>query len=151
MNQLFTVTETSRNMVLKFLENHTLEQLNKIPEGFTNNLIWNIGHIVVTQQLLVYKFSGLPMMVSDELVEKYRKGTKPEQDVSQAEVNEIRSLLFKTIEKTREDFDNDIFQNYTEYPTSTGFVLKSAYGAMTFNSFHEGIHIGMMMTIRKFL
>lgn len=151
MNQLFTVTETSRNMVLKFLENHTLEQLNKIPEGFTNNLIWNIGHIVVTQQLLVYKLSGLPMMVSDELVEKYRKGTKPEQDASQAEVNEIRSLLFKTIEKTREDFDNDIFQNYTEYPTSTGFVLKSAYGAMTFNSFHEGIHIGMMMTIRKFL
>lgn len=151
MNQLFTVTETSRNMVLKFLENHTLEQLNKIPEGFTNNLIWNIGHIVVTQQLLVYKLSGLPMMVSDELVEKYRKGTKPEQDASQAEVNEIRSLLFKTIEKTREDFDNDIFQNYTEYPTSTGFVLKSAYGAMTFNSFHEGIHVGMMMIIRKFL
>jgi len=33
----------------------SLEQLNKIPEGFNNNLIWNIAHCVVTQQLLCYK------------------------------------------------------------------------------------------------
>lgn len=151
MDQLFTVTETSRNMVSKFLENHTLEQLNKIPDGFSNNLIWNIGHIVVTQQLLIYKLSGLPMMISDEILEKYRKGTKPEQDATQAEVEEIKSLLFKTIEKTKEDYENGIFKSYTEYPTSTGFVLKSAVGAITFNNFHEGIHIGVMMNIRKFV
>ncbi|MES2573420.1 MAG: DinB family protein [Bacteroidota bacterium] len=149
MDQLFTVAETSRNMVSKFLENHTLEQLNKIPEGFSNNLIWNIAHIIVTQQLLVYKLSGLPMMVSDELAEKYRKGTKPEQDATQAEVDEIKSLLFKTINKTKEDYENGIFKNYTEYPTSTGFILTSALAAMTFNSFHEGVHIGVMMGIRK--
>jgi hypothetical protein len=91
------------------------------------------------------------MMISDELVEKYRKGTKPEQDATQAEVDEIKFLLFKTIEKTKEDYTNGIFQNYTEYPTSTGFVLTSAIGAMTFNSFHEGVHIGIMMNIRKFI
>ena len=138
-------------MVSKFLENHTLEQLNKIPEGFSNNLIWNIAHIIVTQQLLVYKLSGLPMMISDELVEKYKKGSKPDLFVSQAEVDEIKSLLVKTIEKTKVDFDNEIFKNYNEYPTSTGFVLKSAGSAMAFNNFHEGLHIGIMMSIRKFI
>jgi hypothetical protein len=35
----------------------TLEQLNKIPEGYNNNLIWNIAHVVVVQQMLVYKLS----------------------------------------------------------------------------------------------
>jgi len=123
----------------------------QIPEGYTNNLIWNIAHIIVTQQLLVYKFAGLPMLVSDDLIDTYKKGTKPEKDASQAEVDEIKSLLFKTIEKTKEDYDNGIFKNYTEYPTSTGFVLKSADGAMAFNNFHEGLHIGIMMSIRKFL
>jgi hypothetical protein len=47
------------------------DQLNTIPEGYSNNLIWNIAHIVV-QQMLVYKLSGLPMMISDEMV-KYKK------------------------------------------------------------------------------
>ena len=151
MNQLFTITETSRNMVSKILENHSLVQLNKIPEGFSNNLIWNIAHIVVTQQLLVYKLSGLPTMVSDEIIEKYKKGTKPEQDASQAEVDEIKSLLFITIKKTKEDYDNGIFKNYNEYPTSTGFILNNVEDAMAFNNFHEGLHIGILMSLRKFV
>jgi hypothetical protein len=151
MNQLFTITATSRNLVSKILENHSLEQLNKIPEGFSNNLIWNIGHIVVTQQLLVYKLSGLKMMVSDELVEKYKKGTKPEQEVTQVEVDEIKSLLFATIEKTKKDYESGIFKNFQEYPTSTGFILKNVADAMAFNNFHEGLHIGILMSLRKFV
>jgi hypothetical protein len=151
MNQTFDITFASRKIVSQFLENHTLEQLNKIPEGFKNNLIWNIAHVVVTQQMLVYKFSGLAMMVSDELVQKYMKGTKPEHNATQAEVDEIKSLLFKTIDQTKEDFDNTIFKNYQEYPTSTGFVIKSAEDAMAFNYFHEGLHIGIMMGLRKFI
>jgi hypothetical protein len=151
MNQTFNVNTTSRNMISKILENHTLEQLNKIPEGFSNNLIWNIAHVIVTQQLLVYKLSGLPMMVSDELIEKYKKGTKPEQNVTQEEVEEIKSFLFTTIEKTKEDYAIGIFKSYQEYPTSTGFVLTSAEGAMNFNNFHEGLHIGILMSLRKFV
>ena len=151
MQRTFEITTTSRKIVSQILENHSLEQLNKIPEGFKNNLIWNIAHIVVTQQLLVYKFSGLPMMVSEELVQKYMKGTKPEHNATQAEVDEIKSLLHKIIDQTKQDFDNKIFENYQEYPTSTGFVLKNAEDAMMFNNFHEGLHIGIMMGLRKFI
>ncbi len=151
MQQIFDITNTSRKILSQFLEKHSLEELNKIPEGFSNNLIWNIGHIVVVQQMLVYKLSGLPMIISDEMVEKYKKETKPEFNFTQAEVDEIKSLLSKTIDQTKEDFDNKIFKNYQEYPTSTGFTIKSAEDAMVFNNFHEGLHIGVMMGIRKFL
>lgn len=151
MNQTFDITRTSRKMIAPFLENYTLEQLNTIPDGFSNNLIWNIAHIVVTQQLLVYKLSGLSANVSDEMIEKYRKGTKPEHIVTQTEVDEIKSLLFTTIDQTELDFENKIFNNFDEYPTSTGFVLKSAKEAMIFNNFHEGLHLGILMSIRKFV
>ena len=151
MQRTFEITRTSRKIVSQFLESYPLEQLNKIPDGFKNNLIWNIAHIVVTQQLLVYKFSGLPMMVSDELVQKYMKGTKPELDATQADVDEIKTLLTKTINQTEEDYDNGIFKNYQEYPTSTGFVLRNVEDAMVFNNFHEGLHIGIMMSLRKLI
>ena len=151
MQRTFEITRTSRKIVSQFLDNYSLHQLNKIPNGFKNNLIWNIAHIVVTHQLLVYKFSGLPMMVSDELVQKYMKGTKPELDATQADVEEIKTLLAKTIDQTKEDYDNGIFKNYQEYPTSTGFVLRNVEDAMVFNNFHEGLHIGIMMSLRKLI
>ena len=151
MQATFEINLSSRNLLLQFLENHTLAQLNKIPEGFANNLIWNIGHIVTVQQMLVYKLSGLGMMISDEMVDTYKKGTKPEREISQDEVNEIKNLLFSTLEQTKEDFANDIFEDYMEFTTSVGFTIKSAKSAMEFNNYHEALHTGIMMQIKKFI
>lgn len=149
MQEILEITKTSRNMISKLVQGYTLEQLNKVPEGFKNNLIWNVAHVVVTQQLLVYKLSGLPMMVSEDLVEKYKKGTQTEHVASQEEVDEIMALLTKAIDQTAVDINNNLFQNFAEYPTSTGYVLNSAKDAMSFNNFHEGLHIGVIMAIRK--
>jgi hypothetical protein len=151
MTSTFDINQTSRNVLLKFLENHTLEQLNTIPHGFSNNLIWNIAHIIVVQQMLVYNLSGIPMMVSDEMIAKYKRGTKPEGSVTQAEVDEIKSLLFTTLEQTKKDFENNIFKNYTEFTTMSGYNVKSAKSAMEFNIYHEATHTGIMMQIRKFI
>jgi hypothetical protein len=151
MEVTFDINQTSRNIISKFLENHTLEQLNTIPEGFSNNLIWNIAHIVVVQQMLVYNLSGLPMMVSDEMAARYKRGTKPEHTVTQEEVDEIKTLLFPTLEQTKKDFADDIFKNYTEFTTMSGFNIKSAKAAMEFNIYHEAVHTGIMMQIRKFI
>jgi len=151
MQSTFDINLSSRNILLKFLENNSLEQLNTIPEGFSNNLIWNIGHIVVVQQMLVYKLSGLPMMISEAMVEKYKKGTKPETEVTQPEVDEIKHLLFATLEQSKTDFANGIFKGYSEFTTMTGFTIRDAKGAMEFNNYHEAVHTGIMMQIRKFL
>ena len=151
MTQTFDINLSSRNMQLRFLENYSLEQLNTIPEGFSNNLIWNIAHIIVVQQMLVYNLSGLPMMVSAEMVERYKRGTKPENPLSQGEVDDIKALLFVTLEQTQKDFEKGIFQNFTEFTTMTGYHVKDAKSAMEFNNFHEATHLGIMMQIRKFL
>ncbi|WP_407635809.1 DinB family protein [Solitalea canadensis] len=44
---------------MKLKLKYTIDQLNKVPAGFNNNLIWNIGHEIVAQQALIYKSSGL--------------------------------------------------------------------------------------------
>ncbi|SFB13141.1 DinB superfamily protein [Flavobacterium swingsii] len=151
MQSTFEINKTSRNLLLQFLENHSLAQLNKIPEGFANNIIWNIGHIVTVQQMLVYKLSGLGMMISDEMVDTYKKGTKPEREIKQEEVDEIKKLLFSTLEQTKEDFANDIFDEYMEFTTGVGFTIKNAKSAVEFNNYHEALHTGIMMQIKKFI
>ncbi|GEM55411.1 hypothetical protein B0A58_00460 [Flavobacterium branchiophilum NBRC 15030 = ATCC 35035] len=151
MQESFKITQTSRKILASFLEQYTVEQLHKIPDGFSNNLIWNIGHVIVTEQLLVYKLSGLPMMVTDEMVEKYRKGTKPSEEITENEVKLLQELLFATINQTQKDFENGVFKNYQEYPTSTGFVLQNVKDAIAFNNLHEGIHLGIILGLRKFI
>lgn len=151
MNSVFEVQKTIREILLKVLDNHSLEQLNKIPQGFSNNLIWNIAHCVSAQQSLAYKLSGLPVIVSEEFISKYSKGTKPEGDVSQVEVDQIRVLLKTTLEQTEQDFENKLFVNYKEYTTSMGFTLRNIQNALDFNNYHEGLHTGIIMSIRKFV
>jgi hypothetical protein len=149
MEQTFELNRTCRKLIAPFLEEYTLDQLNTIPEGFSNNLFWNIAHVVVTQQLLIYKLSGLNMLVSDELVDKYKKGTKPEHIATQADVDEIKQLLFDLIDQTQADYGSGVFTQFTEYPTSSGFVLKNVKDAMAYNNFHEGLHLGIIMSLKK--
>ena len=151
MDATFKIWETSRKLYLKLIENYSLEQLNKIPDGFSNNLAWNLGHIIVSQQGLVYRLSGLPVYVSDEMTNTYKNGSKPTGKTTQAEIDELKVLLFSLIEKTKEDYANGKFVSYNEYTTGTGFHLASTKEAIEFNNYHEGLHLGFMMNIRKFI
>ncbi|HRB71274.1 MAG: DinB family protein [Flavobacterium sp.] len=151
MKTSFEITRMNRRKLLDVLENNTLEQLNKVPEGFSNNLIWNIAHIVVVQQMLVYKLSGLPMQISDVMVDTYKRGTKPEADVTADEVETIKQLLTSTVDQTEADYNAGIFRDYTDFTTMSGFVITNAQQAIEFNNYHEGIHVGIMMSIRKFI
>ena len=151
MESTFKIWETNRHIYLSFLENYSLEQLNKIPEGFSNNLIWNIGHIIAVQQGLVYRLSGLPMDISEKMKTTYQKGSYPTGTTTQEEVDEIKDLLFSLIAKTKKDYADGKFISYSAYTTSTGFHLATSQEAMEFNNYHEGIHLGCMLNIKKFI
>lgn len=151
MHYAFDITLKNRKFLNSFLKSFSLEELNKVPKGFNNNIIWNIAHVVVTQQLLVYNLSGLPMITDDEMVAKYRQGTKVEKDVTQDEVNEIKELLFLTVEKMKEDYDKGVFKTFNSYTTSTNISMTNVEEAIEFNNFHEGIHLGYILALKKSL
>jgi hypothetical protein len=151
MDASFKIWKTNRHLYLKLLNNYSLEQLNKIPDGFSNNLVWNLGHIIVAQQGLVYRLSGLPVNVSEDMTNTYKNGSKPTGQTTQAEVDELKELLISLMEKTKADYTAGKFQNYTEYTTGTGFHLASTKEAIEFNNYHEALHLGFMMNIRKFI
>ena len=149
MNTQLDITLQTRKILFNILKNTSRENLLKIPDGFRNNIWWNIAHVMVTQQLLVYKLSNLPMKISQELVDKYKKGTAPNGMATDDEINEVLEFLFSTVEFTIEDFENGLFKNFNEYSTSAGVVLKNVNDAISFNLFHEGIHLGVILSLQK--
>jgi hypothetical protein len=149
MKTQFDILKKSRQLTLKAINGLTLDQIHTIPEGFKNNIAWNVAHLVVTQQLLQYKLSGLDCLVPDELIEEHRKGTVPTKTFTEEEFEEVTDLLAGLPDTLEEDFNEGIFENYNGYETSTGFVLDTFETAVNFNNYHEGIHLGIILSLKK--
>ena len=64
-------------------------------------------------------------MISNEMIEKFQKGTKPEHNVTQQEVDEIKVLLFSTLEKTKQDFAENIFFQFIVDACQTKSQMQS--------------------------
>jgi len=149
MKTQFELLIKSRELVLQVIDDLTIEQLQTIPKGFKNNIAWNVAHLLVTQQLLHYKLSGVNCLIPDDLIADFRKGTFPTRNFTNEEFDEIKDLLSALPETLIEDYEADIFQDYEEYQTSTGFVLDSLETAIAFNNYHEGLHLGIIRSIKK--
>ena len=151
MSSNHNLTLKNRVLLSKFLEKFSLDQLNTVPKGYRNSIFWNVAHTIATQQLLVYGLSNVPMLVDPELVKTYRKDTKTVREATPDELTLVKSLLFSTIEQTQTDYENGVFKNYTPYTTSINETLNTIDEAISFNTFHEGIHLGYILAMKNSL
>lgn len=149
MEKLFDVILKNRTMLHHHLHTIPKEDLFKIPKGFNNNIWWNIAHVVVTTQILAYKLSGNNYVIEEELVNRYRKGTFPEGEPSDAEMEKIATYLFSTVEQLQTDYNNGKFTTYEDYMTTPKVQLQSVEDAISFNVFHEGIHLGSILALKR--
>ena len=146
----FEVNRVSRQNILKLIDGLSVEQLNKIPEGYNNNIIWHVGHLIATQQLLIYRLSNTEVLITENIIDEFRKGTKPEKQYSEDDIEELKSLFIEVVHRTEQDYNYDVMNAYKEdYPTSYGIVLKNVDDAVKFNNIHEGLHLGYIMAMRK--
>ena len=151
MKTQFNLLRQTRKNILADIESLSLDQINHIPQNFNNNIAWHLGHIVVTPQLLQYKMSGLEPKISAEMIDLYRKGTKPGNPLNEAEYLELRNLLIELPDELETDYNEGLFKNYMTYETSYGFTLNNIEDAIAFANVHEAVHYGMMKGMIKLL
>jgi len=147
----FYLLKSTRENFLRVINKLSPEQLNTIPEGFNNNLAWNLGHVLVTQQLLCYNLSGNKVVINEDWIHKYRKGTKPMNLIEREEIDDIKELLVSTVDILQKDYEQGLFLSFQEYSTSYGVTLQSIEEAISFNLAHEAMHLGSMIMLRKFV
>lgn len=151
MEMLFDILLKNRKILHGHLEHTPREDLFKIPEGFNNNIWWNIAHVVVTPQLLVYGLSGMDFTIEKELIDKYRKGTFPEGEPTKQEMEKISAYLFSTVKLIQLDYEHGKFKSFKEYMTTPKIGLNNVEDALAFNVFHEGLHLGAILALKKAL
>lgn len=146
--ELIEALRQTRHNLLKTVEAYTIDEMNVVPEGFNNSLLWNLGHVWVTQKMLHYGLSGLPLNIEDELVNQFRKGSKAivwkEETLSR-----IKSDFLQSIDDLERDLNANIFKEFRPYRTSYNVELESLDDALWFNNMHEAMHLGYMLAMRK--
>jgi hypothetical protein len=148
MDKRFDIIFKTRNNFLNLVNSLTIEQLNTIPTGFNNNIAWNFGHIIVTQQILCYTRAGLPV-TNNKLVEKYQKGTRPETFIGVDEITLLKSLLLASVEKMVNDYATGVFKTYIPFLTSYGVEIKNQEDAIHYLPVHDALHYGYSLALKR--
>ena len=149
MSNVIDILKHPRLSILETLKGFSIEQLNKIPEGHNNNIAWNLGHMAAVQQTLCYLRSGVPYVLDEDFINAYKGGTKPEKFIDEAEFEHIKTNLFVPLEQLERDLKADIFKTFTPLTTRYGVQLNNVDDALAFLPFHEGLHTGYIMSMRK--
>lgn len=151
METSLSLWKTNRGHYEKVLHKFSPDQLFKIPDGFSNNLIWNVGHAIAVQQLLIYRRGGQDVLIPDSLFKKYNPGTQSSEEVIEADIETLKNFVTAPIEPTIADVQANKFTTYKPFTSGAGFHIDNIEAAIEFNNYHEAIHMGYIMSIRKFL
>ena len=149
MKKQFEIFKIYRKSLVQEIDDLSIEQLQKIPEGFKNNIFWNVAHTLVSQQILHYKMSGLNPLITNDWIENYQNGTFPRFVITEDEIDYLKSKLIITAEQLEEDFNEKKFESYTEFETKMGIVISSVEDAINLNNTHEALHYGIVSSMKK--
>jgi len=149
MNTQIAIIQKPRLQVLNIIEGLTLDELNYIPAGFKNNIIWNMGHMIAAQQGICYKRAGLPLTIDETFFMTFKPGTQPERLYTADDLALIKDLFFSTLTQLEADLQTGMFGNYTPFVTRYGFEITSINDAVSFLPFHEGAHAGTVIALKK--
>lgn len=151
MHPQIKLIRTTRKWLLNLIEGLSAEQLNKIPTGFNNNIIWNVGHLIAAQQGVCYVRAGLKPIVGEKYFADYKPESKPGEPVDDNEIANIKQLLFSSLDQFELDLQENVFTNYPSWSTRSAVEINNIEDALAFLPFHEGIHVGYVMALKRAL
>jgi len=140
--------------LLNQVKDLSVEQLNRVPPGFNNNIIWNLGHLISAQQNVCYVKTGLTPVADENLISLYLSGSKPEAGVNEADIKIIKDIFISSIDHLQTDINRQAFRNYTP-----ALMIQKVYGvqvnniedALEYLLYHEGLHAAVINTLQRFI
>jgi len=140
--------QTRKNFI-RLMDEMTIADINSIPPGFNNNIVWNFGHIVVSQQKLCYSLAGLPLKIDTQYLQRYQRGSKPQKFIHPEEIAFLKEAACTLIEELLRDLKTDIFRNFNPTKLHYGLELLCIEDAINYFPNHDALHLGFATAIKR--
>ena len=133
----------TRATITKTLEGMSAEALDIVSEGFNNNIRWQLGHILVTAELFLFKGQEKLPASYNAL---FGPGSKPANWTG--DVPSVATLLEQLNEQLAsiQAVDTTTFDIKLEQP----FIGNETVGELaSMGAFHEAMHVGQIQALKK--
>ncbi len=147
----FKTLRITRHHMLRELEGMSHEDMLIIPEGRDDNVLWNVGHLLCSLSRLTYVFSGHPLPIPEIYLERFGKGTSATNWTESPDPAEILDNFKAMPGRIEADYLASKFKEYKPLQITPDDTIASVEEAVAFHCFHEGLHIGMIITLKELL
>ena len=135
--------DRARTSIAKTLEDVSSEACNVIPEGFNNNIHWQLGHILVAADMFILKGNEV---APAEFKAFFSNGTKPaDWSADVPSVETVLALLQKQAEVIQ-GIDSSTFDTKLETPM---FGNETVGDFAAIGAFHESFHAGQIHAMKR--
>lgn len=143
---LFNNIELTKSYFIKNVDGIQEDLANIQPEGFNNNILWHIGHVLTTTESLVFGFPKKSSHLPANYMELFARGTKPadwQGDVPSVSV--LSSQLKEQVTRLKEIPADKLTVKLKE-----PFLGQETVGELVnFALFHENLHLGHIQAMKR--
>lgn len=128
------------------IEEHKMEA---VPAGLNNNIKWNLGHIYVSAEKIIFQLTGEQASIPEKFSAYFGMGTSPaswsEEPPTKEELIELLNQQLIKVEALMEHRIEEPLQE--AYRTSTGLLISSVAACISFCLYHEGMHFAAIKSM----
>lgn len=154
MHPALSFARATRLKMLEMTESLSTGELNHIPEKLSNNLAWQMGHVTVITEALMYLRGGIQPERPITGLKHYMKGSRPEAFIPESEITQIKTRLLSSLDELEQTLPQQNIHQPLETPFINSFIGMT-YGTLDellwFTSHHDMLHLGNMTTLKKMI
>lgn len=141
--------DLARNITLSIVDAISEEAADVIPAGYNNNIRWNLGHILVSQDVFMYGPQCPHMPESYPAL--FNMGSKPAD--WQGDIPSLAVLTAQFREQSariKEDFAHRLNEELPQpFPLGNTGTIYTFGEAFLFSIYHESMHVSAIKALRK--
>jgi len=142
----------ARTYTIRAINQINTDQWNIIPNGFSNSVRWNIGHIYVTAEILLNKADEQYEVKNLEWVALFAPGTRPsEWKGPPPSAEELLEAIKKQSRYIDEFFAGKLDDAASESFEIGPHIMETVDALLQFVTWHEGVHAGIIKAIGNIL
>ena len=145
---LFNQLESYRSEILSVVDAVSIEDAEKIPAGFKNNIRWNLGHIYLDQYLWIQAVTKETTDVPENFNKWFGYGTSPANFTEETpSVTELKELLRKQPARIKETYGERLEEEFPQ----TEMGMHTIEQVLIRTIFHEGMHLQTILDLKKYM